>query len=158
METTTIQGMTASEVEQVADMWLALIGEHAICDRSYFTTYRRNYKRKLQLLEATLQDASEQVWVARVEGELIGYCSAHITFATGMYNSRIEATLGDIYVDPAHRSTGIGKRLIKEVMDWSRLMEADTLLLNVHSANSMAIEYYLQYGFEEKFKLMSIAL
>jgi hypothetical protein len=43
-------------------------------------------------------------------------------------------------------------------MDWSRLMDADTLLLSVHSANLMAIEYYLQYGFEEKFKLMSIAL
>ena len=81
METTTIQGMTAPEVEQVADMWLALIGEHAICDRSYFTTYRRNYKRKLQLLKATLQDDSEQVWVARVDGELIGYCSVYMTLS-----------------------------------------------------------------------------
>jgi ribosomal protein S18 acetylase RimI-like enzyme len=75
-----------------------------------------------------------------------------------MYNSLIEATLGDIYVAPAYRSTGIGQRLLDEAQGWARLMEADTLRLNVHSANSAAISYYLKKGFEEKFKVMTITL
>jgi ribosomal protein S18 acetylase RimI-like enzyme len=75
-----------------------------------------------------------------------------------MYNSHIEATLGDIYVAQAYRSTGIGQRLLDEAQGWARLMEADTLRLNVHSANSAAISYYLKKGFEEKFKVMTITL
>ena len=158
LESITIQHMTAVEVEQVADLWLALIGEHVAFDRSYFTMYRRNHERKIQFLKATLEDLLEQVWVARANGQLIGYCSAYVSYVTGMYNSLIEATLGDIYVAPAYRSTGIGQRLLDEAQGWARLMEADTLRLNVHSANSAAISYYLKKGFEEKFKVMTITL
>ena len=158
METTTIERMVEADVEQVADLWIALIGEHAECDRKYFTTYRRNHKRKVQFLKATLEDLLEQVWVARANGQLIGYCSAYVSYVTGMYNSRIEATLGDIYVAPGNRSTGIGKRLLNEALGWAILMEADTLRLNVHSANSAAIDYYCKNGFEEKFKVMTITL
>ena len=106
----------------------------------------------------TLKDPLEQVWVARENEQLIGYCSAYVSYMTGMYNSRIEATLGDIYVAPGNRSTGIGKRFLNEAQGWASLMEADALRLNVHSANSAAIDYYLKNGFEEKFKVMTITL
>ena len=158
MESITIHRMLATDVEPVADLWLALIGEHATCDRKYFSTYRRNHKRKIQQLEATLRDPLEEVWIARVDGELIGYCSVYISFAPSMFNSHIEATLGDIYVAPDHRSSGIGKRLLDQAISWAQIMEANTLRLNVHSANSQAIAYYLKHGFEEKFKVMTITL
>jgi ribosomal protein S18 acetylase RimI-like enzyme len=158
MESITIHRMLATDVEPVADLWLALIGEHAACDGRYFTTYRRNHKRKIQFLEATLRDPLEEVWLARVDSELVGYCSVYVSYVTGMYNSHIEATLGDIYVAPEHRSSGIGKRLLDQAMQWAQIMEANTLRLNVHSANSQAIAYYLKQGFEEKFKVMTITL
>jgi ribosomal protein S18 acetylase RimI-like enzyme len=158
MESISIQRMLAPDVERVADLWLALIGEHAEFDRNYFTTYRSNHKQKIQLLMVALKDPLEQVWVARANGQLIGYCSAYVSYLTGMYNSRIEATLGDIYVAPENRSTGIGKLLLNEAQGWASLMEADTLRLNVHSANSAAIDYYRKNGFEEKFKVMTITL
>lgn len=158
METTTIERMVEADVEQVADLWIALIGEHAECDRKYFTTYRRNRKQKIQLLMVAIKDPLEQVWVARANGQIIGYCSAYVSYVTGMYNSHIDATLGDIYVAPVYRSSGIGKRLLNEAQRWASLMEADTLRLNVHSANSAAIDYYRKNGFEEKFKVMTITL
>jgi ribosomal protein S18 acetylase RimI-like enzyme len=158
IETTTIERMMEADVELVADLWLALIGEHEECDRNYFTTYRRNRKQKTQLLKVALKDPLEQVWVARANGQLIGYCSAYVSYVTGMYNSLIEATLGDIYVAPGYRSSGVGKRLLNETQVWASLMEADRLRLNVHSANSAAINYYLKNGFVEKFKVMTIAL
>ncbi len=158
LETITIERMMESDVEHVADLWLALIGEHAECDRNYFTTYRRNRQQKIQLLMVALKDPLERVWVARANGQLIGYCSAYVSYVTGMYNSLIEATLGDIYVAPGYRSSGVGKRLINETQGWASIMEADRLRLNVHSANSAAIDYYLKNGFEEKFKVMTIAL
>ena len=158
MDTMTIQHMLPPDVQQVADLWLALIGEHAASDRSYFSTYRRNYERKIQFLEASLRDPLEQVWLARVDSDLVGYCSVYVSFVTGMYNPHIEATLGDIYVAPEHRSLGIGKRLLDQALQWAQIMEANTLRLNVHSANSQAIAYYLKHGFEEKFKVMTIML
>jgi len=38
-----------------------------------------------------LKDPLEQVWVARANGRPIGYCSAYVSYVTGMYNSRIGA-------------------------------------------------------------------
>ena len=158
VESITIHRMLATDVEAVANLWLALIGEHATCDRRYFTTYRSNYKRKIQFLEATLRDPLEQVWLARVDDEVVAYCSAYVSYVNGMYNAHIEATLGDIYVSPEHRAEGIGKLLLNQAKQWAHLMEANTLRLNVHSANSQAIAYYLKQGFEEKFKVMTITL
>ncbi len=158
VESITIHRMLATDVEPVANLWLALIGEHAVGDRCYFTTYRSNYKRKIQFLEASLRDPLEQVWLARVDGELVGYCSAYVSYVTGMYNAHIEATLGDIYVAPDHRSEGIGKLLLEQAKQWAQLMETHTLRLSVHSSNSQAFAYYLKNGFEEKFKVMTITL
>ena len=158
MESITIHRMLAPDVEPVADLWLALIGEHAACDRKYFSTYRRNYKRKIQQLEATLRDPLEEVWIARVDGELIGYCSVYISYAPSMFNSHIEATLGDIYVAPDHRSSGIGKRLLDQAISWAEIMEAHSLRLGVHSTNTKAIDFYVNHGFQEKFKWMMLAL
>ena len=158
LESITIHRMLATDVEAVTNLWLALIGEHAACDRRYFTTYSSNYKRKIHFLEATLRDPLEQVWLARVDGEVVAYCSVYVSYVTGMYNAQIEATLGDIYVAPEHRAEGIGKLLLSQAKHWAQIMEANTLRLNVHSANSHAISYYLKHGFEEKFKVMTIAL
>jgi ribosomal protein S18 acetylase RimI-like enzyme len=158
VESITIHCMLATDVEAVANLWLALIGEHTACDRRYFTTYRSNYMRKIQFLEAALRDPQEQIWLARVDAEIVGYCSAYVSYVTGMYNAHIEATLGDIYVAPEHRAEGIGKLLLNQAKQWAQIMEANTLRLNVHSANSQAIAYYLKNGFEEKFKVMTFTL
>ena len=158
MESITIHRMLAPDVEPVADLWLALIGEHAACDREYFATYSRNYKHKIQQLEATLRDLSEEVWIARVDGVVIGYCSVYISYAPSMFNSQIEATLGDIYVAPDHRSAGIGKRLLDQAISWAQIMEAHSLRLGVHSTNTKAIDFYLNHGFQVKFKWMMLAL
>ena len=84
MESITVHRMLAPDVEPVSNLWLALIAEHAACDRKYFATYRRNHKRKIQFLEATLRDPLEQVWLARVDGEVVGYCSVYVSYVTGM--------------------------------------------------------------------------
>ena len=158
MESITIHRMLAPDVEPVADLWLALIGEHAACDQKYFATYRSNYKRKIRQLESTLRDPLEQVWIARFDGEMIGYCSVYMSYVPSLFNSQIEATLGDIYIAPDHRSSGIGKLLLDQAISWAQIREANRLRLNVHSSNSQAIAYYLKQGFEEKFKVMTITL
>jgi len=158
MDSINIQRMTANEVEAVANLWLGLIGEHAVCDRSYFADYRGNHKRKIQLLEATLRDPLEQVWLALVDDELVGFCSVYVSYVTGMYNTHIEATLGDIYVLPDYRSAGIGKLLLEEAVQWSKIREANKLRLSVHSENKDAINYYRKIGFIEKFKVMMLDL
>ncbi|MFM7290837.1 MAG: GNAT family N-acetyltransferase [Planctomycetia bacterium] len=75
-----------------------------------------------------------------------------------MFNSQIEATLGDIYVAADHRAMGIGKRLLDQAIHWAQIMEAHSLRLGVHSANTKAIDFYTDNGFQEKFKWMTLAL
>ena len=158
LESITIHRMLATDVEPVANLWLALIGEHATCDQTYFAAYCSNYKRKIRQLESTLREPLEQVWIARFDEEPIGYCSVYMSYVPSLFNSQIEATLGDIYIAPDHRSSGIGKLLLDQVIFWAKIREAHSLRLGVHSSNSKAIDFYVNQGFQEKFKWMMLAL
>jgi GNAT superfamily N-acetyltransferase len=153
-----IRHMAESDLNIVTDLWLKLIEEHAVNDPVYFASFRNNRNRKHRHLEIILRDSFEQAWVAVHRNCIIGFCSAYVSYAESMYNHRTEATLGDIYVEPAHRSRGVGSLLLLETIEWAKLMEADDLRLNVHSANMDAIAYYEGRGFKHKFRVMSLAL
>jgi GNAT superfamily N-acetyltransferase len=153
-----IRHMAESDLDAVTDLWMKLIEEHAVNDSVYFASFRNNRNRKRRHLEIILRDSFEQAWVAEHRDCLIGFCSAFVSYAESMYNRRTEATLGDIYVGPAYRSRGVGSLLLKETMEWAKLMEADDLRLHVHSANRDAIAYYEGQGFIHKFEVMSLTL
>jgi GNAT superfamily N-acetyltransferase len=153
-----IRYMAESDLDVVTDLWMKLIEEHAANDPLYFASFRNNRNRKRRHLEIILRDSFEQAWVAVHHYCVIGFCSAFVSYAESMYNRRTEATLGDIYVEPAYRSRGVGSLLLRETMEWAKLMEADDLRLHVHSANRDAIAYYEGRGFRHKFRVMSLAL
>jgi ribosomal protein S18 acetylase RimI-like enzyme len=70
------------------------------------------------------------VWVAEVDGVVVGYASLHDGFLT------------NLYVHPGHQGQGIGARLLAEV----RASARDGLQLWVFQANRGAIRFYERHG------------
>ncbi len=153
-----VRNLAESDLDSVTELWLKLIEEHATNDPVYFASFRNNRQRKRRHLEITLRDSFEQAWVAVHREYVIGFCTSYVSYAESMHNRRTEATLGDIYVEPAYRSGGVGSLLLHEAIEWAKIMEADDLQLHVHSANSEAVAYYEGQGFKQKFQVMSLAL
>lgn len=64
------------------------------------------------------------------------------------YRKSIYIEIENIGVDPAHRSKGIGKLLMKEAEKWARQKKATKLYLSVYFKNKRAIKFYNSLGFE----------
>jgi ribosomal protein S18 acetylase RimI-like enzyme len=57
------------------------------------------------------------------------------------------ADLVSMWTAPSHRQTGVGRLLVKRVLEWSAGRNVSTLLLMVTSNNAGAIRFYEKLGF-----------
>lgn len=63
-----------------------------------------------------------------------------------------------IYLDPAFRGRGLGKRLLREAMDMTADLGIKTLLGFIFSHNEPSIRLFKSYGFEEWGRLPDVAV
>jgi GNAT superfamily N-acetyltransferase len=57
------------------------------------------------------------------------------------------ANLYQMWVDPGHRSRGIGGKLVEEIIAWAKAKEVRSLELGVTYRDSPAMRLYARYGF-----------
>jgi ribosomal protein S18 acetylase RimI-like enzyme len=98
----------------------------------------QRYSRQRLLEELTMP----QVWwdQASVDGQLAGFSSCMVTGGG-------EMKLDKLYVDPARQRSGIGARLIDQVVSHARTVGCPTLILAVNKRNERAIAAYGKQGF-----------
>lgn len=80
-------------------------------------------------------------WTASEQKKIIGY--AVLSVAAG------ESHILNLVVDQIHQGKGIGKQLLKHMMDVARIKSADMILLEVRPSNKVAIQLYESSGFNE---------
>jgi GNAT superfamily N-acetyltransferase len=83
----------------------------------------------------------ERAWIAERDGEVVG--SVFITRA-----SPEVAQLRLLYVDPAARGLGLGRRLVEECIRFSRARGYKTLMLWTHDILVPAVRIYQAAGFK----------
>ena len=80
------------------------------------------------------------------EETMIGFVRATLWNKSGMVTSMKMACLDDIYVVPAHRRSGIARKLFAEVEQWARELGAVRLELLTWDFNKGAIATYCAMG------------
>lgn len=85
-----------------------------------------------------------QVFVAEVEGELLGYALALLIPFT--YDLRPTARLKELYVRPAQRSSGLCRQLLVELANWAIEQGAGRLHWDVLAGNARAESFYQRLG------------
>jgi tRNA threonylcarbamoyl adenosine modification protein YeaZ/ribosomal-protein-alanine acetyltransferase len=78
---------------------------------------------------------------AEAEGELIAYA--------GIFYVADVADIHTITVIDKHRRKGIGRELLKRMIDWARVKKADAIMLEMRLGNDAARPLYEQNGFAE---------
>lgn len=79
-------------------------------------------------------------WVCEELDRVLGYCL--LSIAAG------EAHILNISVDPAEQKQGIGRKMLKHLLDEAR-GRAETVFLEVRPSNPIAIALYEDMGFNE---------
>jgi ribosomal-protein-alanine N-acetyltransferase len=89
-----------------------------------------------------LLTASSRVWIAREDGDgrrVVGFVAAQVR--SGALN------LGGLAVDERRRRRGIGRRLVREAVEYARTERLRAVALHVSVANRAAIALYDAEGF-----------
>ena len=105
-----------------------------------------DYREELvaKKLKALLSNPEHRVWVAELDGKVVGYL--HASDYDVLYASHMKNILG-IAVSEDCRRRGIGRRLLEALEDWGRETGAKAIRLNSGEARIEAHAFYHSCGY-----------
>ena len=105
-------------------------------------------------------DPSKRLWVALddvddptdtladLDATFAGFLSTSLQTPPSKYATPDQLILGNFYVDPAYRGTGLADDLVTRGIQHAREDGAEELTLYVHVDNDRALAYYEKLGFD----------
>ena len=85
-----------------------------------------------------------QSLLAASDGTVVGFALWYFTFGT--FTGRTSLFVEDVYVEPAHRGSGIGLSLFRHMAGVARERRCIDMAWNVLDWNTPAIEFYRRIG------------
>lgn len=85
------------------------------------------------------------LWVLELDETLAGWLSFRSFYGRPAYRPTAEVS---VYVSPAHRRRGIGKRLIEQAIQHSSALDLTTLLGFIFAHNQPSLGLFEKLGFE----------
>ncbi len=95
----------------------------------------------------TILDEPElgKLFVARVDGKVVGMANALFTISTAEGDRAL--LLEDVIVHRDHRGCGLGRQLVEHVLDWAKLRGIVRVTLLADRDNHSALDFYRKLGF-----------
>lgn len=97
-------------------------------------------------LELLMQYDTAQLFVAEIDGQIVGMCSVqiHISTVLGTNVGLVE----DVVVDVDHRGKGVGSALMQTLEHWAERQGLGRLQLQADKDNGPALCFYRQQGWK----------
>jgi ribosomal protein S18 acetylase RimI-like enzyme len=94
----------------------------------------------------TLASHGCRAWIVETA---VGKCAVGYAVAVSDENAQLFSSfeLKRLYIFFRFHGSGLGKRLMQEVLSFAKEMKSEKMWLQVHEANHHAIEFYKRYGF-----------
>ncbi len=101
---------------------------------------KRSFQEETKSWEDKIKNNSKsRFWVAKYESKVIGFTSA--------FRKENTNNIGGFYILPQYQRKGIGKQLLRKVLDWVGVEKE--IHLEVVEYNTKAINFYKKFGFIE---------
>lgn len=118
-----------------------LCAKHAAHERCDYDT-----TGKAALLKSALLSPSPCIhcWVVQVEGNTVGYVTFTFDFST--WSARHFLHLDCIYIEENYRGYGIGKSLMKKLIEIAKAKDCVNIQWQTPDFNEIAIQFYKRMG------------
>lgn len=117
--------------------------------RSYLFSDMSEEQQRAEL-EGFLELEGYHGWIARIDGQAVGFAEASLRpYANGCEGHPVPFLEG-IWVNPPHRSRGIGRALIAAIERWALDQGFRELGSDVDIANLISQAAHRSWGFEER--------
>lgn len=114
-----------------------------LCIQLGYKTSREEVEVRLR---RALEDDSNEVYVAEVDGKILGWLQVAVkqTIESGEY-----AEITGLVVDKTSRGKGIGRYLVAQAEDWAKKMKQSTIRVRMNVIRKEAPLFYRAIGFKE---------
>lgn len=99
----------------------------------------------LQSIEKLLSAEDAEFYICELNEKPVGYVLQR--FRHSMWAAGTEAQIEDLYVDPAHRQSGFGKKLIDFAVQRAQKKACTTVCLDTNENNVASQKIYKAIGF-----------
>ena len=102
-----------------------------------------------------MKDEDFAVFVAEEDGRLAGYTVAFLHAYPPIWTVKARGFIDELYVDPASRRGGVGRRLLAAAEGWLTERGMDHVELKVDVANEPTRRFWRDMGFAPRVEIMS---
>ncbi len=144
----TIRPARAEDAQAVTAMWAEMGVEHQQYDPQRWALAADAGERQREHFFRTLADRQSGLVLTATDstGQVVGYLMAGVTEPPPVFRTKRRGQIWDLFVRPAHRGKGVGRRLMEAAVDGLKARGAEDLLLRVSADNEAAIEFYRKLG------------
>ncbi len=153
-----IRHATPEETPKVASLAEKLCRQHLSYHPTRFTDFADLAERLNDLFLEEIPNPVTRILVAEHENEIVGYVFLKLEPDSIVEISDARVWLHDIYVEPAVRGLGAGKKLLDAAVDVAREFNSKTLMLQVWPQNRLAKDIFQQYGFRPTMQEMMLEI
>jgi ribosomal protein S18 acetylase RimI-like enzyme len=102
-----------------------------------------------QYFTKRITQADGCVFIAKVNGKIVGYLSGGLTQREDYRNLPVCAELESMYILDDYRSNGIGSKLYAEFLAWCKSKNVSKIVVEASAGNKLGIDFYKKNGFNE---------
>ena len=107
------------DAEEIGKLWAALVAHHHELDPALPAAAADGPQRYARAVGDHLRSPSTAVWVAELDGRVVGYALGMVAdMISSFFAHEPTGFIADLFVSPACRRSGIGRRLVAALMDW----------------------------------------
>ncbi|MBC2600564.1 GNAT family N-acetyltransferase [Puniceicoccus vermicola] len=111
------------------------------------------YESALERTEEKWRDQADKAAEGSDQAIFIAFCGGDPVGLSAVYKDKRkedEAEVFQVWVSAESRGTGLGKRIMDSVLEWSKSSGYKRIIATVANTNKKAIGFYENYGFEKK--------
>jgi len=87
---------------------------------------------------------------AFTDSTIAGFVHCMIRFAPAYLGTHKVGYISQLYVNPIHRKTSVGRLLVKSAEEWFKSKNVHSFELSVHATNSNGIRFWKKMGFADE--------
>lgn len=134
------------ELLKVAVLWKEFMKYNGDFNASFAINKKAQEIFSREMLEK-LKEYDSRLTVADSDGELIGFCYSYISQKPKFFKLAKFGFIGDLFVMPEYRRSGIGRALVKDAIDFFTGRKIKQIELLVAIKNENTIKFWESLGF-----------
>lgn len=154
-----IRELTRADLAQVQTIFSEFVACHEQCDHIFDRIAAAGVMWSENAYRLHTQPGDTcRVFVAELDGEVVGYCLARIVEKPPVYQVKLIGEIGNIGVKEEHKRQGIGAALFARAKEWFAEKGVHHIEVEVATANPQAVGFWTKMGGREFIKRIEIGV